>query len=177
VQTNQCIKTLEAQSVNCVQLLGDTTVFYGTEEGYVHSIDISTGKVISSFEGHTQSVNCMTLLSPGRLLTGRYDTRLLTGTNRRLSDCRISRSQTVEVQAHTSITRHQAELEMIHLLPSTCLDTTSIIIYFLQTWGAYRSTISRIMLCAAETAQFVCGTSRRASACERSGRTHTLSIA
>eukprot|EP00277_Geminigera_cryophila_P001061 CAMPEP_0179417724 /NCGR_PEP_ID=MMETSP0799-20121207/7529_1 /TAXON_ID=46947 /ORGANISM="Geminigera cryophila, Strain CCMP2564" /LENGTH=290 /DNA_ID=CAMNT_0021190771 /DNA_START=395 /DNA_END=1262 /DNA_ORIENTATION=+ len=68
-----CVKVLKTHSVNCLQLFADV-VFYGSEEGLIYMIDSESGGELALLEGHTQSINSMTVWDEGdALVTGSGD--------------------------------------------------------------------------------------------------------
>ena len=73
LESRSCVKVLQTHSVNCLQLFADV-VFYGSEEGTVYVVDCDSGGELAQLEGHTQSVNSMTVWDEGdALVTGSGD--------------------------------------------------------------------------------------------------------
>ena len=73
LETRSCVKVLQTHSVNCLQLFADV-VFYGSEEGDVYMVDGDSGGELAQLQGHTQSVNSMTVWDEGdALVTGSGD--------------------------------------------------------------------------------------------------------
>jgi hypothetical protein len=68
METGACIKALHTHnSVNCLHMFADV-VFCGGEEGFVFVIDSESGGELARLQGHSQSVNGMTVWDEGDAL-------------------------------------------------------------------------------------------------------------
>ena len=68
IETGACIKVLLTHnSVNCLHMFADV-VFCGSEEGFVFVIDSESGGELARLQGHSQSVNSMTVWDEGDAL-------------------------------------------------------------------------------------------------------------
>lgn len=53
-------------------MLPDGNIITGSNQGWLHIWDISTGKIIKSIHGHSRNIKCISVVPDGRIVSG-YD--------------------------------------------------------------------------------------------------------